>query len=378
MVQKLDKRNGKYSFRYFDIDGHFRRYTCTSLSKKEAEYEQLQFLSDLKKSKKNHTGKYDIDTLLWQHFTKLYLEYCTNHKATNSNDYGVIKVINRLFPDLKYLKDFDREKIEKFRTLRKSEVSLASINRNMHCIKSMWSFAVNDLELDCKNQAKGISDFPVPIARKIEYFTIDEIKQMLTQTNIPDLKTLYYLMLSFGLRLKEAATIKWEDINFRTNRILIHPYKTFKHNPQPVSLTMPNNLIQYLNSLNKKGVYVIGKEIKTQEQLRNLSQRIKKHLKHLIGHGSAHICRHTYITHAVNNPNIAERDIMKTARINNHKIIEAYGHYTIEREKTIANEVYNVNYKKELSIEEIDRQIEELQELKRSIISKGITQNLPK
>lgn len=121
MVQKLDNRNGKYSFRYFDVDGHFRRHTCSSLSKKEAEIEQMQFLADLKKSKKDYNGKYNIDTLLWQQFIQLYLQYCSNNKTSTTDDSGVIKTIKRLFPDIKYLKDFDREKIEQFRILRKKK-----------------------------------------------------------------------------------------------------------------------------------------------------------------------------------------------------------------------------------------------------------------
>lgn len=362
MVQKLDNRNGKYSFRYFDVDGHFRRHTCSSLSKKEAEIEQMQFLADLKKSKKDYNGKYNIDTLLWQQFIQLYLQYCSNNKTSTTDDSGVIKTIKRLFPDIKYLKDFDREKIEQFRILRKKEVSCSTVNRNMHCIKSMWTFAVNDLELNCKNQAKGIKDFPVSLTQKIEYFTLEEIKKI-KQTHIKDLQILFYLMLSFGLRLKEAASIKWEDINFKTNRILIHPYKTFKHNPEPVSLTMPNSLITFLKTIKKENIYVIGKDVSSKKDLATLSQRIKKHLKHLIGHGTAHIFRHTYITHAVNNPNITERDILKTARIKDRKILDVYGHYTVEREKTIANEVYNET----LEIQEIEEQIKKLEQLKESI-----------
>ena len=170
-------------------------------------------------------------------------------------------------------------------------------------------------------------------------------------------------MLSFGLRLKEAASIKWEDINFKTNRILIHPYKTFKHNPEPVSLTMPNSLITFLKTLKKENIYVIGKDVSSKKDLATLSQSIKKHLKHLIGHGTEHIFRHTRITHAVNNHNITERDILKTARIKDRKILDVYGHYTVERENTIANEVYNET----LEIQEIEEQIKKLEQLIESI-----------
>lgn len=370
MSQKLETRNGKHSFRYFDLDGHFRRHTCESPLKGDAEKEKNKFLAELEESRtKNINKKYNIDTLLWTDFITLYLRHSQLHKQTISDDKTVIKHINRLFTDIKYLKDFDRQKIETFRLLRLKEVKKSSINRNVHCIQSMWSFAVKDLELDIKNQAADIKDFPVALLQKIEFFTLEQIKKILTQANPIEIRTLCCLMLSFGLRLKEAANVKWEDINFSTNRILIRPYKTFNRNPQPVSLTMPNFLIAYLKKLKRTSAYVIGVNHTSRKDLGCLSVRVKKQFKRIVGFGTAHTCRHTYITHTVNNPNIAERDILKTARIKNRKILDVYGHYTQERERIIANEVYKEPPKLNMSISEIDIQIKKLLELKEQLIS---------
>lgn len=363
MVQKLDKRNGKYSFRYFDIDGHFRRHTCSSLSKKEAELEQLQFLSDLEKSKSDYNGKYNINTLLWKDFCKLFLNHCSNTKTDIASYKYVIKKINELFPDIKYLKDFNRQKIEEFRTKRQREVSQSTVNRNMHCIKSMWTYAVNDLELNCKNQAKGISDFPIPLTRKIIFFTIEQKEKILNEIR-PRLKPIVYLCFAFGLRLKEAVNLTWDDVNFNTNRILIHPFKTFKHNPDPVSLPMPTDLIKYLKTLKKTSLYISGAEYTGRTKLANLSADIKAEFHRIVGFGTAHICRHTFITHAKNNPNIKESDIMEIARISNPKILKAYGHYTKEREETIINNIYNTNT---ITPEDIDKKIKELLKLKSEI-----------
>lgn len=365
MAQKLDKRNGKYSFRYFDIDGKFCRHTCQSLSKKEAEFEQLQFLAELKKSKKDFTGKYNINTLLWTDFCKLFINHCKNTKSDISSYEYVIKKINIFFPDIKYLKDFDRQKIEEFRSKRKAEVSESTINRNMHNIKSMWTYAVNDLELNCKNQAKGISDYPVPITRKIVFFTIEQKNKILKEIK-PRLKPIVYLCFSFGLRLKEAVNVKWSDINFTTNRILIHPFKTFKHDPEPVSLPMPTDLIKYLKKLPHTCQYVSGKEYITTTKRANLAADIRQDFIKIVGFGSAHICRHTFITHAKNNPNIKESDIMEIARISNPKILKAYGHYTKERENSIINNIYADT----TTQEDIDKKINELLELKKKISNK--------
>ena len=96
-------------------------------------------------------------------------------------------------------------------------------------------------------------------------------------------------------------------------------------------------------------------------------EKISILFKRLVDIDSAHICRHTWITYAINNPKIKERDILKYARISDVKILDAYGHYTKDREGTIANSVYSTS--NQLTIEDIDNKIKDLLALKEELLA---------
>lgn len=360
-MQELEERNGKFSFRYFDVDGHFRRHTCVSLLKREAELEQAQFLLDLNKSKTDYNGKYNLDTLLWSHFCKLYY---TNHVVANDIEPSAVKTLIKQIDEIlhiKYLKELNNENINRFIAERRKSVVPSTTNRQLHVIKSMWTYAINTLELNIKSPAKSIKDAPVELIKNIEFFTNDERKKILNQIQPAHIKTICWLMFSFALRIKEAVSVQWQDINFKTGKIFIYPFKTKRTDPNRISLTMPTDFIAYIKKLPRKSDFICGKDYTNKNARSVISKQIKKRFIEIVGKGRSHMCRHTFVSHAINNPEIKDRDIMKVARIKNPKVLEIYAHYTKEREQTIANNIYNIH---QITPQEIDKKIKELLELK--------------
>ena len=353
---KLYKRGKNYYFKP-TINGKQRWVNTHETEYIRAKTYAEDFIHDKRYSKTNK-----LEFLLWNDFCDKYLTYSNAVKSSCDSEKTIIKQINSIL-GIKYLKELDEPKIRQFLSYRKNidKVQDNTLNRQLHIIKSMWTFATEHLNIDVKSPAKLVKDIPVSIVRKIEYFTLEQRKKILEQSNPLYMKILCWLMLSFALRLKEAANVKWNDINFNTNKILIHPFKTKNSNPNPASLTMPDDFVAFIKTVPKTSNFVCGKEFKTRKDLSCLSQLVKKQFKRIVGFGSAHICRHTWITFAINNPNIKERDIMKYARITDAKILDAYGHYTKERETSIANSVYAT---KQITPEEIDLKIKELLELK--------------
>lgn len=362
---KLYKRGRYYYFRPY-INGK-QKWVNT----KEERYEKAliyaeDFLYKQTHSKKKN-GKYDIETLLWKDFCDLYMQWSKDTKKAPETDTTVINHINRLL-GITYLKELDEQKIRKFIAYRKNidKSSDSTTNRNLHTIKSMWTFAVNNLDLDVKSPAKLVKDKAVAREVKKIYYTLEQRTKILKEANPLYMKVVLWLMFSFALRLSEAASVEWPDINFETKRILIRPHKTEYKNPNIPSLPMPDDFVQFIKTVPVKSKYVCGKEFVNRRQLNDLMQLVKKQLHRIVGFGTSHSCRHTWITHAINNPKIKERDIMKYARITDPKTLDSYAHYRKDREITIANAVYepeNLN----ITREDIDRKIAELLKLRESL-----------
>lgn len=73
------------------------------------------------------------------------------------------------------------------------------------------------------------------------------------------------LMMYSGLRRGEATALQWSDINFRNNTITVNKSYDFKGNciKEPKTkagtrvVSVPDKLIKYLNTLERKGIYVL-------------------------------------------------------------------------------------------------------------------------
>lgn len=373
---KLYKRGKYYYFRPV-INGKQIWHNTEETEYLKAKIHMENFLADKNKSKKKTPeGKYNIDTLLWTDFCKLYMDWANSVKKAPESDTLVITQINRILV-IKYLKELDEPKIRQYINYRKEfdKVKDSTCNRQLHVMKSMWTFAIEHLGIDVKSPAKLVKDKPVAREVKKIFFTIEQKNKILKEANPLYMKILCWLMFSFALRLKEAVLVEWSDINFKTNRILINPQKTENKNPNATSLIMPTDFVNFIKTVPHKGKYVIGKEFVTRRQRNDLNHLVTKQFKRIVGIGTSHSCRHTWISHAINNPNISERDIMKYARITDPKTLDSYAHYKIEREYTIANAVYQEIDKTKITKEEIDRKIKELEELKKSLSSPNIVQD---
>lgn len=363
----LEKRGKYYSFRYSYGGQQFRQNTGES-DRLKAKLFMEEFLHDKRHTKNKISGGYDIEHLRWTDFIKLYLSYSASAKVEPASDVSVINTINKIIKP-KYLKDLSESAIRKYLSYRKNIDHLkdSSLNRQLHVIQSIWTFAIKHLHIDYPHQARLIKDIPVPIVQKIVYFSLEERNKILTEARPLRVLVLSWLMLSFALRLKEAVHVKWEHINFKTNRLLVYPFKTKGSSPDPVSLYMPSDFVAFIKQLKPLSPYVCSGDYTSRSSLTMLSEEIRDEYKRLVGFGSAHICRHTWITHAKNNPNIKQSDIMEYARISDARILKAYGHYTVEREQTIANAVYEPLSASGLSVSDIDDKIAELLKLRAEI-----------
>lgn len=374
-MYKINKRGDTFSFRYRDENAIEKRYTCKKSVKtfQDAEKEQISFLAEQQQiTEIVKTGKSDAKTLLWSVFCKKFMDFSKSRKSAPEADQRVINLINKYYPDMKYFKELTRERIREFLSFRKKENKEDNtINRDLHSIKSMWTFAVDpqELNLEHRNEAKGIEEIAVELVKKSQYYTLEQ--KFIIENNISTLriKIICWLMLHLALRLKEAVNVKWIHIDFSKRVALIYPFKTKRKNPHPVQVPMDDELINFLSSLEHTSEFVCGGDYTSKKARASLSAIISEVFKNLGIGGTAHTCRHTYISHAIMN-GVKDNLIMRWARLKKIEMLQVYGHLSPDFETATANQIYNNTAV--FKLEAIEKQIRYLFAKRRELRQKKI------
>ncbi len=376
-MYKIDKRGNTYSFRYRDLDGIEKRHTCPDniLTRTEAKAEQIKFHAELRQKKEiEKTGKINPETLLWKVFCDKFMTYSKSKKQAPEADQRVINAINK-YCNLEYFKEFKREKIREYLALRKKDgFEDNTINRDLHTIKSMWSYATDpeELNLACRNEAKGISEISVELSKRDKYYTFEQIKIIEEKIETPRIKILCWLMLHLALRLKEAVNVRWQDIDYINKSAKIYPFKTKNKNPDPVSVPMDDDLIKFLKTLEHTSEFVCGGDYRDKKSRGSISKIIKERFAELGVGGTAHTCRHTFISHAIMK-GLRDNIIMRWARLKKVEMLLVYGHLSPDFKTTNINKIYAQEDNPTITLEEIDRQIKILIELKKQILRQAPT-----
>ena len=324
---KLYQRGKYYYFRYY-IDGKQKWKNTQETKYARAKAYMEDFVAKKTLSlQKTFNGKYNIDTLLWEDFCEKFMDYSRFNKSAPEADERVIKAINNNL-NIKYFKDLNADKIRQYMRLRKELDKLKdnSLNRDLHSIKSMWKFATTELFSGVQNEASFVREIPTEKMTKVKYFTEEEIGKILTHCDSDRITIACYLMLYLGLRLKEACLLEWKDVLFARNLVRIYPHKTKHSNPNPVLVPLNNNLKVFLKSISNNHKYVIGDDFTDKQALVSFSATIRKYFRRIgIEEGSAHTCRHTFISHLIMK-GVDGSIVQRWARINKPEILQVYLH----------------------------------------------------
>lgn len=322
---KLYKR-GKYYYFKPCINGKQRWVNTKEENHYKAKLFAEDYLHEKRHSLKKVAGKYDYDTMLWTDFCEKFIEYSKFNKSAPESDIRVINAINKNL-DLKYFHDLNADKIRKYISIRKEFDKLKdnSLNRDLHSIKSMWKFATTELFDGIKNEASLVKEIPTEKMTKTKYFTEEEIGKILTNCESERITIACYLMLYLGLRLKEACLLEWKDVLFQSDSVRIYPHKTKRTNPNPAIVPMNRNLKNFLKSLSNNSKYVVGADFNNKQALCSFSATISKYFKRLGIEGTAHTCRHTFISHLIMK-GVDGSIVQRWARINKPEILQVYLH----------------------------------------------------
>ena len=343
-MYKIDKRGNTYSFRYRDIDGLEKRHTCADdvQTLTEAKDEQITFIANLQQQKNiQDTGAANLN-LSWQVFCNLYRQFCSQNKKSVQRDNDTIKLIDRILK-IHYFREFTTIAMRNYIDQRLQEgIKKSSINRELVCMKSMWSYAIRELKYPMPHQAQPIKKYKIPMILKKRVFSVDEINLIFKKINNETVLTLFYLILYIGMRLKDALLLKWHNIRFDLKVVTFAPNKTDQITPDENYTPMRDNLQKFLLNLRKKypdAEYVVPCTDIFRKSKSAASHMIITTLQSLgIENASAHTCRHTFITYLFEVGNDGA-DIMIWARITDMKTLLAYKHSTKETDQRNINKL---------------------------------------
>jgi len=130
------------------------------------------------------------------------------------------------------LQSLGPEKIERYKAMRKAEVSPATVNLELACLKTVFNKAVEWGRTE-NNPAAKIKKFKLSNAR--EKILNGEEARRLIDCAPPALRPILIIALKTGMRRGEILALTWPAVNFIKSFILIENSKSGKARKVPMS-----------------------------------------------------------------------------------------------------------------------------------------------
>jgi integrase len=351
-VPSLDKRklkSGKHSWtvRYRE-NGRQRTYTIGSCDKRTAEKLFLQIKSLLAEGKS--IDRKQEDKTLTQ-FISDYLKRCSQVKAPRT----IIRERKVLQNFLDFAGNINIRSIrpltmENYRMHRLDNgISPSTVNLEFRHLKVAFNTAVRWEFLD-KNPLDNIHYIRVPQSEYPRYLTVEEIQKVRNAFRDTDFSELIDFYLATGTRLGEAISLKWDDIDFRRNQVVIRSVNAKGKKNRIISLRYSPGLKEMLKSMKRRNDdRVFGPFDKNGKELPQWSEWwVGRHISKILTSiglpwATCHTFRHTFASHLV----MAGVPIFTVQRLLGHAQIDTtmiYAHLAPEHnEEMMARLPYRIS-----------------------------------
>ena len=219
--------NGKWRIDYYYRGRRIREtYPNKTLaeiaaSKRKVEIAEGKFLDKKREVK-----------ITFKDFAKSYLEtHSIPNKKSYRRDEGIISYFNSIWGNKNINSIFPLD-VEEFKRRRIKDVSLSTCNRELACIKNLFSKAIEWGKLK-DNPAKTVKLFKVKNQR-LRYLEKEEIKRLIDAC--PDyLKNIVSIAVLTGMRKSEILNMKWRDVNFNQRIITLLDTKNGEKREVPMN-----------------------------------------------------------------------------------------------------------------------------------------------
>lgn len=235
----LRLRNGNW---YIDYSAHGKRYReCIGVDKKVAQQTLHKRLTEIAEDR--FLDKRITTTLTFKEFTDLYMDLYSkpNKRSWKTCDQVRIKSLNPVFG--KYRLDMiSPEQVEDYKKHRLTEVSPATVNRELTCMKHLYNKA-NEWEKTDKNPTKLVRKLRENNSR-LRYLTEEEITRLVGNAT-GYMRTLLIVALNTGMRKGEMLNLKWHDVDLALGVIYLLRTKNGERRDVPMNTTVVNALREH-------------------------------------------------------------------------------------------------------------------------------------
>ena len=286
---------------YYRVGNKQKSRVIGETDKRTAEKVFTKFCADLAI---NDFGLNEIRDITLAEFKDEYLKSAENEKAerTVQRERQILKALLEHFSKGSILlQNFRPKDIIEYRNKRLEKVSPETINLEFRHLKSFFNTAKN-LGYLRENPFNDIKPIRVPQSDLPRLFELEEIKMVRKAFRGDKFEYLVEFYLLTGVRLKEALTLTWDDVDFRRKHIIIRSDYTKGKKHRIISFADDAKLAMLLNRLNKReDELLFGPENDNpQWSACWVSRKISEKLTEIgFDWATCHAFRHTYISHLV-------------------------------------------------------------------------------
>jgi len=259
------KKNGRYNIDYYLPNGKRKREVVkiSGVDPKDITRKDAERALALRKAE---VIKGNFDELI--HHKKVSFEklcrtyigtYAKPNKKSWKRDVHSIKNLFKFFGEFKidqitswHVEQY-KSKRAKDNTYRGTVISKATVNRELICLKKMFSKAI-DWELIKENPTKGVKLYkeelkPFRVVTPVEF---EAVYNHASDYLKPILLTAY----NTGMRYSEVLNLKWCDINFDEGFITVTETKSGKYRTIPMNETLRQTLVDIYQQTKSEYVFV--------------------------------------------------------------------------------------------------------------------------
>lgn len=221
------EKHGKWYIDYYfrgqrirECVGASRKLAKAALEARKGEIAQERF--GLRKSKQR---------IRFESFSKDYLAFSKSYKRSYIRDTQHMGHLMKHFGQF-YLDEITPLFIEKYKSVRVNQVKPATINRELACLKHMFSMAIK-WQLAVANPVKEVKFFKEELPA-LRILTASERDRLIDECS-DWLKPIVITALHTGMRLGEILQLKWQHVDLDLKIITVTKTKTQENRLIPVN-----------------------------------------------------------------------------------------------------------------------------------------------
>ncbi len=300
-----------------------------SPNKRFAEEAYKAVMGEIAKGKYNL--KRDTKSPKFEDYAETYLEYSKANKRSYKTDITMFKALSAFFKGYKLSKitpflieKYRIERSKKVTRMSKKPIAKSTIDRELATLKAMFNMAIRDGKAD-NNPVKEVKFFRED-NKKERILTPEEIQRLLAECK-GHLKPIVQIALNTAMRLREILYLKWGNVDFNRNIIVVP--KTNTKNKKVKKVPMNGLVIETLQGVGRKSEYVFC-DPKTGEPYHSIKTTFSKALKRAGLEGVRfHDLRHTAASMMVES-GVDLRTVQEILGVSSIAMVMRYTHPTAE------------------------------------------------